>query len=141
MVPARCDAPPEARANPNNFKIMSVRGDAIEPILSKGDRLVVDAARTHPTTGKLCALRDGRGLAVRRVEIVHGTEPVQLRFATANPNYAPFTPYTSWPLFYGQRPIGHSQNHSNGNTHHRANAPPRATPQPFSHPGRGRTPP
>ena len=34
-------------------------------------------------------LWDGNGLAVRRVEIVHGTEPAQWRLTTANPNYAP----------------------------------------------------
>ena len=81
----------EARANPKDLKIVSVRGDAMEPFLSEGDRLVIDTARTHPTTGELCALWDGSGLAVRRAEIVHGTEPAQLRFTCANPNYAPVT--------------------------------------------------
>ena len=81
----------EARANPKDLKIVSVRGDAMEPFLSEGDRLVIDTARTHPTTGELCALWDGSGLAVRRAELVHGTEPAQLRFTCANPNYAPVT--------------------------------------------------
>ena len=63
----------------------------MEPLLSEGDLLVIDAARTHPTTGELCALWDGSGLAVRRVEIVHGTEPAELPLACANPNYAPVT--------------------------------------------------
>ena len=81
----------EGRANPKDLRIVSVRGDAMEPLLSEGDRLVIDTARTRPTTGELCALWDGNGLAIKRVEIVHGTEPAQLRLTTANPNYAPVT--------------------------------------------------
>ena len=81
----------ETGANPKDLRIVRVRGDTMEPLLSEGDRLVIDTARTHPTTGELCALWDGSGLAVSRVEIVPGTEPAQLRFTTANPNYAPFT--------------------------------------------------
>ena len=76
-------------ANPGNLRIVRVRGGAMEPLLSGGDRLVIDTARTRPTTGELCVLWDGNGLAVRRVEIVHGTEPAQWRLTTANPNYAP----------------------------------------------------
>ena len=81
----------EARANPKDLRIVSQRGDAIEPIFSEGDRLMIDTARTHPTTGELCALWDGSGLAVRHVEIVHEAEPAQLRLTCANPNYASVT--------------------------------------------------
>ena len=81
----------EGRANPKHLRIASVRGDAMEPLLSEGDRIVLDTARTHPTTGELCAVWDGNGLAVRRVEVVHGTEPTQLRLTSANPNYATVT--------------------------------------------------
>ena len=81
----------EGRANPGDLRIVSVFGDAMEPLLSEGDRLVIDAARRHPATGELCVLWDGNGLAIRRVEIVHGTEPAQLRLTTANPDYAPIT--------------------------------------------------
>ena len=80
----------EARANPRDLRIVSVRGDAMEPLLSEGDRLVIDTVRTRPTTGELCALWDGNALAIRRVEIVQGTEPAQLRLTCANASYAPF---------------------------------------------------
>ena len=79
----------EGRANPEDLRIVNVLGDTMEPLLSEGDRLVIDTARKHPTTGKLCALWDGNGLSIRRVEIVHGTEPAQLRLTAANPSYAP----------------------------------------------------
>ena len=81
----------EARANPTDLSIVTVRGDAMEPLLSEGDRLVINTARTRPTTGELCALWDGNGLAVRRVEILHAAEPARLRLTTANPKYAPVT--------------------------------------------------
>ena len=79
----------EGCTDPCDLRIVSVRGDAMEPLLSEGDRLVIDTARTNPTTGQLCVIFDGSGLAVRRVEVVHGTEPAQWRLTCANPNYAP----------------------------------------------------
>ncbi|WP_428103465.1 hypothetical protein [Candidatus Rariloculus sp.] len=66
----------------------------MEPLLCESDRLVINTARRHPTTGQLCAQWDGNGLTVRHVEIVHGAEPTLLRLATANPNYAPITSLT-----------------------------------------------
>ena len=42
-----------------------------------------------PTIRRKSAAHEIFGLAVRRVEIVHGTEPAQRRLTTVNPNYAP----------------------------------------------------
>lgn len=81
----------EGRAKPGHLRIVSTLGDLIEPFLSEGEGLVIDNSRRHPTTGGFCVLRDGNGLAIRRVEIVHGTNPAQLRLTTENPNYAPIT--------------------------------------------------
>lgn len=81
----------EGRADPKNFRIVSVRGDAMEPVLGEGDRLVVDTSRIRPTTGELCVRWDGSALAVARVEIVTATEPAQVRFQSANPDYSPVT--------------------------------------------------
>lgn len=63
----------------------------MEPDLRDGDRVVIDTARIDPTTGELCALWEGGDLALRRVEIVHGTGAAQLRLTCANPNYSPVT--------------------------------------------------
>ena len=81
----------EGGANPTDLRIVRVRGDSMEPLLGEGDRLVIDTARTRPSTGELCALWDGHGLVVKRVEIVRGTGPVRLRLTSANPAYAPYT--------------------------------------------------
>ena len=53
----------DAKANPKDLRIVRVRGDAMAPLLSEGDRLVIDTARTHPTTGELCELWDSSSLA------------------------------------------------------------------------------
>lgn len=81
----------EGRADPKKLRIVSVRGDAMEPLLGEGDRLVVDTSRIRPTTGELCVRWDGSALAVSRVEIVTATEPAQVRFQFANPDYSPVT--------------------------------------------------
>ncbi len=81
----------EGGANPADLRIVRVRGDSMEPLLSEGDRLMVDTARTRPSTGEMCAVWDGHGLVVKRVEIVRGVEPVRLRLSSANPRYASYT--------------------------------------------------
>lgn len=81
----------EGLASPKDLRIVRVRGDSMEPVLSEGDRLVIDTARTRPTTGELCAMWDGNGLVVKRVETLHEPGPPRLRLMSANPNYAPYT--------------------------------------------------
>ena len=81
----------EGRADPENLRIVSVRGDAMAPVLGEGDRLVVDTSRIRPTTGELCVRWDGSGLAVARVETLVDTEPAKVRFQSANPDYSPVT--------------------------------------------------
>ena len=81
----------EARPNPNDLRIVSVRGNFMEPDLRDGDRVVADTARRVPETGQLCVFWDGNGLLVRRVEYVPGSNPPQLRLIAANPDYVPYT--------------------------------------------------
>ena len=81
----------ELGADPANLRIVRVRGNAMEPVLREGDRLVVDTARRLPRVGGLFVLREYGGLAVWRVEPVGGTEPQQLRLSCANPDYRAHT--------------------------------------------------
>ena len=62
----------EAGAEPEAFLIVRVRGNAMEPEMRDGDRIVVDTARRAPATGELFVLWDGSALAVKRVEAVRG---------------------------------------------------------------------
>ena len=77
--------------NPDDLRIVRVRGDSMEPALSAGDRLVIDTGRRIPETGQLCVLFDGNGLVAKRVEYVPGSSPPTLRLISDNPRYAPYT--------------------------------------------------
>ena len=85
----------EAGAEPENLRILRVRGNSMEPELRDGDRIVVDVSRRLPATGETFVLWDGIGLVVKRVEVVRGDaaddEPPRLRLISANPDYAPYS--------------------------------------------------
>ena len=86
----------EAGADPENLRILRVRGNSMEPELRDGDRIVVDVSRRLPATGETFVLWDGIGLVVKHVEVVRGDaadedEPPHLRLISANPDYAPYS--------------------------------------------------
>ena len=86
----------EAGAEPENLRILRVRGNSMEPELRDGDRIVVDVSRRLPATGETFVLWDGIGLVVKHVEVVRGDavdddEPPRLRLISANPDYAPYS--------------------------------------------------
>lgn len=81
----------EGDADPGNLRILRARGDSMEPLVSDGDRLLVDIARRAPGTGELAVLWDGGGLVVKRVEVLPRAEPPHLRLHSANPGYEPYT--------------------------------------------------
>jgi len=77
----------ELRAEPRNLRIVRVRGEAMEPVLRAGDRLLVDTAKREPAAGGLFVLRGPGGFEVWRVEPLAGTDPPRLRLSCANPRY------------------------------------------------------
>ena len=81
----------EGRAEPAGLRILRLAGNAMEPVLREGDRLIVDTARRIPATGELFVLRDGGGIVVKRVERVRDGGPPRLRLISPNPNYPPST--------------------------------------------------
>ncbi len=77
----------ELGAEPANLRVVRVRGNAMEPVLREGDRLLVDTAKRVPCAGGLFVLRQDGGFEVWRVEPIGGTEPPRLRLSCANPDY------------------------------------------------------
>ena len=77
----------EFGAEPANLRIVRVRGEAMEPVLRAGDRLIVDTAKRDPAGGGLFVLREPGGFAVWRVEPLAGADPPRLRLSCANPRY------------------------------------------------------
>ena len=82
----------EGGAAPDAVRVLRVRGVSMEPELSEGDRLLVDASRKIAASGEMFVLWDGTGLVVKRVEYVNEPdgEPL-LRLKSANPNYDDYT--------------------------------------------------
>ena len=81
----------EGDADPGSLRVLRARGDSMEPLISDGDRLLVDVARRSPDTGEMAVLWDGSGLVVKRVEVLPHAEPPQLRLHSANPDYEPYS--------------------------------------------------
>ena len=82
----------EFGAEPANLRIVRVSGQAMEPVLRTGDRLIVDTAKRNLGTGGLFVLRGlGGGLEVWRVEPVRGSDPPALRLSCAHPRYQDHT--------------------------------------------------
>ena len=81
----------EGDADPGSLRVLRARGDSMEPLISDGDRLLVDIARRSPDTGEMAVLWDGSGLVVKRVEVLPHAEPPQLRLHSANPDYEPYS--------------------------------------------------
>ena len=77
----------ELRAEPGNLRIVRVRGEAMEPVLRAGDRLLVDTAKRDTAAGGLFVLRGPGGFEVWRVEPLAGADPPRLRLSCANPRY------------------------------------------------------
>ena len=65
----------EGDAEPGNLRVLRARGDSMEPLVSDGDRLLVDVTRRAPGTGETAVLWDGTGLVVKRVEVLPNAEP------------------------------------------------------------------
>ena len=81
----------EGDADPGSLRVLRARGDSMEPLISDGDRLLVNLARRTPGTGEMAALWNGSGLVVKRIEVMPHEEPARLRLHFANPDYEPYT--------------------------------------------------
>lgn len=72
---------------PGRIKIIAVRGDSMEPKLWSGQRVMVDIEDRTPSPPGIFVVWDGLGLAIKRVEVIPGTEPLRVRISSANPEY------------------------------------------------------
>ena len=92
----------EVHADPENLRILRVRGNSMEPEMREGDRIVVDTARRSPATGELFVLWDGIGLVIKRVEPAHEPGPPKLRLISANPAYPAYAALADDVHFVGK---------------------------------------
>ncbi len=77
----------EFRARPEDLRMITVDGDSMEPLLSSGDRLLIDLSRRVPVPPGIFVIWDGMGLVAKRIEHVPLSEPPRVRIKSVNPDY------------------------------------------------------
>lgn len=70
--------------------IVRVRGDSMEPTLWDGDRVIVDRTDTDVRVDGIFAILDEGSLIIKQVEIVRGTDPVEIVCKSRNTAYSTF---------------------------------------------------
>ncbi len=73
--------------SPKDLRIVTVVGDSMEPTLRSGQRLLLDIADRMPSPPGIFVLRDGRGFAINRVQIVPQSQPVRVKISCENSKY------------------------------------------------------
>lgn len=76
--------------DPGRIKIIAVRGDSMEPKLWAGQRVMVDIEDQIPSPEGIFVVWDGLGLAIKRVQVVIGTDPLRVRISSENKSYEAF---------------------------------------------------
>ena len=77
----------EFRTRPENLNIITIDGDSMEPLLSTGDRILVDISQRIPTPPGIFVIWDGMGLVAKRVEHVPHSDPSKIIIKSVNPEY------------------------------------------------------
>lgn len=75
----------ELRAKEAEVDFIPVDGDSMIPTLLPGDRVMINRSQTAPSPDGLFAIFDGIGIAVKRLEVVKGSNPVRIRIKSDNP--------------------------------------------------------
>jgi hypothetical protein len=72
------------------LRIITVLGDSMEPLLTPGQRVLVDLADRRPSPPGIFVVWDGLGLVVKRVQLLPHTDPPCVKITSDNPNYEPY---------------------------------------------------
>lgn len=77
----------EFRANPEALRLITIDGDSMEPLLSSGDRIMVDTSQRIPVPPGIFVIWDGMGVVAKRVEHVPNSDPPTVVIKSVNPAY------------------------------------------------------
>lgn len=77
----------EFRARAEDLHIITVDGDSMEPLLSSGDRILVDTSQRIPVPPGIFVIWDGMGIVAKRVEHVPNSDPPTVVIRSVNPEY------------------------------------------------------
>ena len=77
----------EFRARAEDLRMITIDGDSMEPVLSSGDRILLDTSQRVPVPPGIFVVWDGMGLVAKRVEHIPNSEPPKLVMKSVNPEY------------------------------------------------------
>jgi phage repressor protein C with HTH and peptisase S24 domain len=77
----------EFRARPEDLRVITIDGDSMEPLLSSGDRILVDTSQRVPVPPGIFVIWDGMGVVAKRVEHIPNSEPATVVIKSVNPDY------------------------------------------------------
>ena len=77
----------EFRTRPENLHIITIDGDSMEPLLSTGDRILIDTSQRVPVPPGIFVIWDGMGVVAKRVEHVPHSDPPTIVIKSVNPEY------------------------------------------------------
>ncbi len=80
----------EFRARPDDLRMITVDGDSMEPLLSSGDRILIDVSQRVPVPPGIFVIWDGMGLVAKRIEHVPHSDPPKVVIKSLNPEYASY---------------------------------------------------
>lgn len=74
-------------ADPGDLWMVEADGGSMEPLLSSGDHVLIDAGGTAPAPPGIFVIRDGVAPAAKRIEHVPRSEPPRVVLKPLNPEY------------------------------------------------------
>ncbi len=77
----------EFRARPADLRMITIDGDSMEPLISSGDRILIDTSQRVPVPPGIFVIWDGLGLVAKRVEHEPNSEPATVIIRSVNPDY------------------------------------------------------
>lgn len=79
----------ELRAKEADVDIIPVDGDSMVPTLLPGDRVMIHRSSRSPSPDGVFAISDGIGISIKRLQLVRGSDPLQVRIISDNPLHTP----------------------------------------------------
>lgn len=77
----------EFRARTADLRMITIDGDSMEPLLSSGDRVLIDTSQRVPAPPGIFVIWDGMGLVAKRIEHEPNSDPPVVVIKSVNPEY------------------------------------------------------
>ena len=78
------------QGDPADLRLLKIRGDSMEPVLSDGDAVMINIMDGITSPPAIFALFDGDGIMVKQIEVIPDSDPILARISTANTQYSSY---------------------------------------------------